>query len=147
MTVDDPSAPIDILLVEDQPYDAELALRALKELGLDRHVRVVRDGAEALAFMSTCVEDGARDLPRLILLDLKLPKVSGLEVLRKLKSCDHTRHIPIIALSSSQEHGDIKASYALGANSYVVKPVDFEQFTRTVKQIGSYWLTMNQPPA
>mgnify|MGYP006273595751 CR=1 FL=1 len=146
MTVDHPTHPVDVLLVEDQPSDAELALRALKTLHLDRHVNVVHDGAQALDFLSTCVNDPNRDLPRLILLDLKLPKVNGLEVLRQLKSCEHTRHIPVIALSSSQEHCDIKESYALGVNSYVVKPVDFDQFTETVQRIGSYWLKMNQPP-
>jgi len=144
---DDPCHQVDILLVEDQPYDAELALRALSGLNLDRNVDVVRDGAQALEFLFGRCEDGDIDLPRLILLDLKLPKVNGLEVLREIKSDERTCCIPVIALSSSQECRDIEECYSLGVNSYVVKPVDFEDFTDTVQQIASYWLTMNQTPA
>jgi len=139
--------PVDILLVEDQPHDAELALRALKKLDLDKRVSLVRDGAEALDFIFGRGEYAARSVenrPRLVLLDLKLPKVSGIDVLRALKSDEHTRHIPIIVLTSSGEACDVDACYELGVNSYVVKPVDFAQFTETVQQIGTYWLNTNE---
>ncbi|NBB73104.1 MAG: response regulator [Bacteroidetes bacterium] len=139
----------DILLVEDQPHDAELALRALKKLDLDERIALVRDGAAALDFLFGRGEYAGRalaDAPRLILLDLKLPKVSGIEVLRTLKSDERTRHIPVIVLTSSGEACDVEACYDLGVNSYVVKPVDFAQFTETVQQIGTYWLGTNEPP-
>ncbi len=141
--------PVDILLVEDQPHDAELALRALKKLNLDERVSLVRDGAGALDFIFGRGNHANRDLddaPRLILLDLKLPKMSGIDVLRALKSDENPRHIPIIVLTSSGEACDVDACYNLGANSYVVKPVDFAQFTETVQQIGTYWLNTNEPP-
>lgn len=132
-----------IVLIEDQPYDAELTLRALRELGLDEDVMHLRNGAEALRYLFEDATDHDRP-PKLILLDLKLPKVSGLEVLEALKSDEGTQCIPVIALTSSQEQQDLTRCYDLGVNSYVVKPVDFEQFTETVQQIGRYWISTNQ---
>lgn len=142
--------PVDLLLIEDQPSDAELTLRALRELGLGNRVRLVEDGAEALDFVFGRADYAARsvsDAPDLILLDLKLPKVGGHEVLRTLKSDERTRAIPVIVLTSSKEDGDVKQCYELGVNSYVVKPVDFGQFTETVQCIGTYWLETNERPA
>ena len=132
-----------IVLIEDQPYDAELTLRALRGLGVDEQVTHVRDGAEALTYLLD-ENDPESPPPKLILLDLKLPKVSGIEVLEALKSDERTKCIPVIALSSSQEQQDVERCYALGVNSYVVKPVDFTDFTNTVQQIGRYWISMNQ---
>jgi CheY-like chemotaxis protein len=139
--------PVDLLLVEDQPSDAELALRALRELDLGKRMHLIENGAEALDFVfgrNAHAERSVEDAPGLILLDLKLPKVSGHEVLRTLKSDDRTEHIPVVVLSSSDERSDIDQCYALGVNSYVVKPVDFGQFTETVQRIGTYWLEMNE---
>ena len=141
--------PVDLLLVEDQSSDAELALRALRELALGPHVRLVEDGAEALDFIfgrAAYAHRRVTDAPALILLDLKLPKVSGHEVLRALKSDERTKHIPVIVLSSSKEDRDVQRCYELGVNSYVVKPVDFGQFTETVQRIGTYWLDTNERP-
>jgi CheY-like chemotaxis protein len=142
--------PVDLLLIEDQPSDAELALRALRNLDLGKRVELVEDGAEALDFIfgrNAYAERSVEDAPTLILLDLKLPKVSGHEVLRRLKSDERTKHIPVIVLSSSKEDSDVERCYDLGVNSYVVKPVDFGQFTETVQRIGTYWLTTNESPA
>jgi len=142
--------PVDLLLIEDQPSDAELALRALRDLDLGKRVQLVEDGAEALDFIFGRADYANRsvdDAPGLILLDLKLPKVNGHEVLRTLKSDEQTKHIPIIVLSSSKEDSDVARCYELGANSYVVKPVDFGQFTKTVQRIGTYWLETNESPA
>jgi CheY-like chemotaxis protein len=144
------TTPVDLLIVEDQPSDAELALRALKKLELGGRIHLAEDGAEALDFIfgrDAHADRGVADAPDLILLDLKLPKVSGHEVLRRLKADERTRHIPVIVLSSSKEDEDVEACYELGANSYVVKPVDFGQFTETVQRIGTYWLETNQCPA
>ena len=142
--------PIEILLVEDNPNDVELTLHALKKHNLGNRVEVVRDGAEALEFIfcsgayaHRSVENG----PKVILLDLKLPKVDGLEVLRRVKSDPRTRMIPVVMLTSSREERDIVESYNLGVNSYIVKPVDFEQFTEAVRQLGLYWALLNEPPA
>jgi len=137
-------SPIEILLVEDNPNDVELALHALKKNNLSNRIEVVRDGAEALDFIFGKEADSNR--PKVILLDLKLPKVDGLEVLKRLKSDPQTRSIPVVMLTSSREECDIVKSYQLGVNSYIVKPVDFEQFTEAVRQLGLYWLLMNQPP-
>jgi two-component system response regulator len=140
---------LEILLVEDHPDDVELTVMTLKEHNLADHVKVVRDGAEALDFIFGLEAYADRDTegrPRLILLDLKLPKVNGLEVLRQLKSDPRTRMIPVVMLTSSREEKDIVESYQLGANSYIVKPVDFEQFIKVVRQLGLYWLLYNQPP-
>ena len=142
--------PVEILLVEDNPNDVELTLLALQENNLTNPVHVVRDGAEALEFIFAAGAYADREInnvPKVILLDLKLPKVDGLEVLRQIKADPRTRAIPVVVLTSSREERDIVESYNLGVNSYIVKPVDFEQFTEAVRQLGLYWLLLNQPPA
>ena len=133
---------VDILLVEDNASDAELTLRALKQRNLANQVHVCRDGAEAMDFFSR----GEGPVPKVVLLDLKLPKVDGLEVLRRLKQDARTKSIPIVVLTSSREEPDIERAYALGANSYIVKPVDFDAFARAVSDVGLYWLLLNHPP-
>lgn len=138
---------VEILLVEDNPNDAELALRALAKHKLSNRVFHVKDGAEALDFIfSNGVYIGRDGYPKVILLDLKLPKVDGLEVLRVIKSDERTRVIPVVILTSSREEKDIVESYRLGVNSYIVKPVDFEKFVHCVLELGLYWLLLNQPP-
>ena len=144
-----PDQIVEILLVEDNPNDLELALHALKKHNLANHIEIARDGAQALEFIFATGAYADRDLdngPRVILLDLKLPKVDGLEVLRQLKADERTRNIPVVILTSSQEERDIIESYRLGVNSYITKPVDFEQFTNVVRQLGMYWLLLNQAP-
>ncbi len=136
-----PSA-VDILLVEDNANDAELTLRALKQRNLANQVFVCRDGTEALDFFF----NGGTRVPKVVLLDLKLPKVDGLEVLRRLKDDPRTKSIPVVVLTSSREEPDIERAYALGANSYIVKPVDFDAFARAVSDVGLYWLLLNHPP-
>ena len=139
---------VEILLVEDNPSDVELTLRALKNRNLANQVFVARDGAEALEFFFG-EQSPLRDIgvaPRVILLDLKLPKVDGLEVLRRLKGDERTRALPVVVLTSSKEEPDIAAAYRLGANSYIVKPVDFEAFARAVSEVGLYWLLLNEQP-
>jgi two-component system, response regulator len=139
----------EILLVEDSPHDIELALHALREGHIANHVTVVRDGAEALDFLFANGQYAHRDVarrPKVILLDLKLPKVDGLEVLRRVKADPRTRATPVVMLTSSSQDRDIVESYHLGVNSYIVKPVDFEQFTHAMRQVGLYWLLLNQPP-
>ena len=141
--------PIEILLVEDNPNDVKLALHALKKNNIANRIEIVRDGAEALEFIFATGAYADRqnaENPRVILLDLKLPKVDGLEVLRQIKSDPRTRAIPVVVLTSSREERDIVESYNLGVNSYIVKPVDFEQFNESVRQLGMYWLLLNQPP-
>jgi two-component system response regulator len=133
---------VEILLVEDNANDAELTLRALKKRNLANKVRVCRDGAEAMDYFF----DGASPVPKVVLLDLKLPKVDGLEVLRRLKQDSRTKSIPVVVLTSSREEPDIERAYALGANSYIVKPVDFEAFAQAVSDVGLYWLLLNHPP-
>lgn len=138
-----------ILLVEDNPDDVELTLRALRKEGLAAEVVVARDGAEALDFVFSQGEWADRDprrRPAVILLDLKLPRVDGLEVLRRLRSDRRTRLLPVVVLTSSREETDLKDSYSLGANSYIRKPVDFERFREAVRQLGVYWLTLNETP-
>jgi two-component system response regulator len=140
---------VEILLVEDNASDAELTQRALKENHLSNHIELVTDGEEALDFIFSRGSYSERDTssgPRLILLDLKLPLVSGLEVLKKIKSDARTKAIPVVVLTSSAEDSDIVESYLLGANSYIVKPVDFDNFTRAVAEVGMYWLLLNKPP-
>ena len=140
---------VEILLVEDNQSDLELALHALKKHKLANRIEIARDGAEALEFIFCTGKYAHRKLengPRVIMLDLKLPKVDGLEVLEKLKSDNRTKNIPVVVLTSSREERDIVESYRLGVNSYIVKPVDFEQFIHAVQQLGFYWLLLNQPP-
>ena len=140
---------VDILLVEDNPQDAELTTRALKKHNLANRLITVEDGAEALDFIFCRGKYATRNngqSPKVVLLDLKLPKVSGLEVLRALKQDEKTRSIPVVIVTSSREDPDIKTAYALGANSYVVKPVEFDAFAESVSSLGLYWLLVNQPP-
>ena len=140
----------EILLVEDNPDDLEMTLHALREANVANRIQVVRDGAEALDFIFCQGAFAARKMesgPRMILLDLKLPKVDGKEVLVRIKSDVRTRKIPVIMLTSSKEQNDVVESYDLGVNSYIVKPVDFERFVTAVQQLGMYWLLLNQSHA
>ena len=135
--------------MEDSPEDVEIALRALKKKNLANKVFVVEDGEEALQYIFAKEKYSDRnieDRPKVILLDLKLPKVDGLEVLREIKADERTRKIPVVVLTSSQEERDIVESYNLGVNSYIVKPMDFDKFMRTVEDLGFYWLLINKPP-
>lgn len=139
--------PLEILLVEDNLNDAELSLYALKKFKIANSIYHARDGEEALSYLfDVSANEERRHIPRLILLDLKLPKVDGLEVLRKLKSDPRTHSVPVVVLTSSREERDIIESYHLGVNSYIVKPIDFEQFTEAVRNVGLYWLLLNQSP-
>ena len=132
---------IEVLLVEDNASDVELTLRALQKRNLANRVVVARDGVEALELLQR-----PAPLPKVVLLDLKLPKLNGLEVLRRLKSDERTRRIPVVVLTSSHEEPDVEESYRLGVNSYIVKPVDFESFASAVAEVGLYWLLLNHPP-
>jgi two-component system response regulator len=140
---------VDILLVEDNPEDAELTLRALKKRNLANRLYLVEDGAQALDFIfcrGAYAERNPKTPPKVVLLDLQLPKVNGLEVLQAIKSDPATRTIPVVILTSSRQDPDIQSAYALGANSYVVKPVNFDNFSEAMGQVGYYWLLLNQPP-
>ena len=140
---------VEILLVEDNQTDAELTIRALKKRNLANSIEWVKDGAEALDFIFATGKYAERNInntPKVILLDLRLPKVDGLEVLQKIKADERTRKIPVVILTSSNEERDIAESYKLGVNSYITKPVDFENFSETVSKLGLYWLLMNKPP-
>jgi two-component system response regulator len=140
---------VEILLVEDSPSDVQLTLHALERNHLTNRIHVVRDGAEALDYLFSTgpyAERSQRN-PRVVLLDLKLPLIDGLEVLRRMKEDPRTRTIPVVVLTSSREERDIVDTYQLGVNSYIVKPVDFEQFTESVRQLGFYWALLNQPPS
>ena len=135
--------------MEDNPNDIELTLHAFKKNKLTNRIHVVRDGAEALEFLFATGAYAGRDSadwPKVILLDIKLPKVDGLEVLRQIKNDARTRTIPVVLLTSSREERDILESYRLGSNSYIVKPVEFDQFTSAVRELGMYWLLLNRPP-
>jgi two-component system, response regulator len=139
----------EILLVDDNPHDAELAIRVLKKFNLANRLVWVKDGVEALEFIFGSVDDPMLPInqkPRLVLLDLKLPKVNGHQVLARLKNDPRTRTIPVVMLTSSREEADIECSYKSGVNSYIVKPVDFENFTEAVRQLGLYWMLLNEPP-
>lgn len=140
---------VELLIVEDNPQDLELALRALRQAKLANHVQVARDGAEALEFLfgeGAYADRQHAAAPKVVLLDLKLPKVDGLEVLQRLKAHPRTRTIPVVVVTSSKEQRDVVESYHLGVNSYIVKPVNFEQFAAAVRDLGLYWLLLNQPP-
>jgi two-component system response regulator len=137
----------DILLIEDNPHDAELTVRALRKKGLAQRLLVLQDGAEALDFLFGTGAYADRDrnsFPKVILLDLKLPKISGLEVLRQIKADERIRVIPVVVLTSSEQDSDIMESYRLGANSYIVKPVDYDKFFQAVADVGWYWLFWNR---
>jgi len=141
---------IEILLVEDNPRDVEMTLRALKKHNMANKVHVVTDGAEAMDFIfarGAYAQTDKNQVPKVVFLDLKLPKVGGLEVLRAIKGDERTRSIPVVVLTSSQEEKDMVESYLLGVNSYVVKPLDFDNFVEAIGQIGLYWLVINKPLA
>ena len=140
---------VEILLVEDSPRDAEMTLRALRKRNLANHVVHVKDGEEALDWLFGRGTHAGRDVnhhPKVVLLDLKLPKVDGLEVLRALRADERTRLLPVVVMTSSQEQRDLIESYKLGVNSYVVKPVDFDAFSAAVAELGHYWLLVNKEP-
>ena len=138
-----------ILLVEDSSSDEELTLRALRKSNVANRVVVTRDGAEALDYLfarGAFADRDPRDVPQLVLLDLNLPKIGGLEVLRRIRADERTKLLPVVILTSSSEDKDLLVGYTSGANSYVVKPVDFTQFADAVRQLGMFWLVINQPP-
>jgi len=140
---------VEILLVEDNPQDAELMIRALRKQNLANQIHIAEDGAEALDFIFCKGQYSDRDFsksPKVIFLDLKLPKISGLEVLQEIKSNPLTRTLPVVVVTSSKENPDIKKAYELGVNSYVVKPVNFDDFLKAMSQIGLYWLLVNEVP-
>jgi CheY-like chemotaxis protein len=140
---------VEILIVEDTPQDLQLALRALKKANLTNRIHVARDGVEALEFIFCEGPHAGRKIengPKVILLDLKLPKVDGLEVLKRIKGDRRTQAIPVVVLTTSKEQTDVVESYRLGVNSYIVKPVNFERFAAAVQELGMYWLLLNHPP-
>jgi len=140
--------PIDILLVEDNIHDAELTMRELRKHRLANNIVHVKDGEEALTFLFSAGKPGEapHPLPKLVLLDIKMPKVNGIEVLQQIKSHELTRGTPVVILTSSNEDPDIRRCYDLGVNSYIVKPVNFERFTDAIRSLGLYWLLLNQLP-
>jgi CheY-like chemotaxis protein len=143
------SSSVEILIVEDTPQDLELTLRALRKAKLSNRIHVARDGAEAIEFVFCEGQYAKRqvdNVPKVILLDLKLPKIDGLEVLKRIKGDARTKNIPVVVLTSSREQQDVVESYQLGVNSYIVKPVNFERFVEAVQSLGMYWLLLNQPP-
>ena len=145
-----PTNNVEILIVEDTSEDLDLALRALRKAKITNRIQVARDGEEALEFIfceGPFAERKMEDGPKVILLDLKLPKIDGLEVLQRIKSDPRTKCIPVVVLTSSREQNDVVESYNLGVNSYIVKPVNFEQFSEAVQKLGMYWLLINHPPS
>jgi len=144
------STQVEILIVEDNPHDLEMTMRGLQKARIVNSIHVARDGEEALDFIFCTGPHAHRrmeDQPRVILLDIKLPKVDGLEVLARLKADPRTATIPVVMLTSSQEQSDLVSSYQQGVNSYIVKPVNFENFVQAVADLGMYWMLLNQPPA
>ena len=135
--------PVEVLLIEDNPEDAELTIRVLKKHNLANNLVHLQDGEAALDFLFA---KGSNTIPRLVLLDLKMPKVDGIEVLRKIKNDEQKKLIPVVILTSSKEERDVIESYKLGVNAYVVKPVEFEKFVEAVAKLGLFWLLINQPP-
>jgi two-component system response regulator len=138
---------IEILLVEDNPNDVELTLRAFGKHNVANRIHVARDGQEALDYLFAVGEGGEHLRPKVVLLDLKLPKVDGLDVLREIRASERLRNIPVVILTSSREEKDIVESYNLGVNSYIVKPIEFDKFVETADTLGLYWLLLNQPPS
>jgi two-component system, response regulator len=144
-----PDTEVEILLVEDNPSDAEMTLRALKKNNIINKIVHLKDGAEALDFIFCTGAYSTRNFrskPKVILLDLKMPRVNGIEVLRKIKADDNTRSIPVVVLTSSREDPDVRTCYDLGVNSYIVKPVGFENFSKVISELGLYWMLLNQSP-
>jgi CheY-like chemotaxis protein len=140
---------VEIILVEDNPSDAELIMRVLKKNRLANHIILMKDGAEALEFFfgkTAYADSHVNSCPKVVLLDIKLPKVDGIEILRRLKSDDRTKDMPVVMLTSSNQERDIQAAYDLGANSFVTKPIKFEEFVKSVTDLGVYWLMLNVPP-
>lgn len=141
---------VEILLAEDSPADAELAIRALKKHNMANNLVHVKDGEEAVEFLMGTGRYASRSngasLPRVVLLDIQMPKLNGIEVLQHIRATPHTRHLPVVILTSSKESPDIQKCYDLGANSYIVKPVNFESFAEAIRNLGFYWLLLNQPP-
>jgi two-component system response regulator len=138
----------ELLIVEDNPDDLELTLRALKKSNITHNIQVVKDGAEAINFLLSkgpYAQRPAGQIPKVIFLDLKLPKIDGKEVLRQIKSNERIKGIPVVMLTSSQQEQDVLECYRLGVNSYIVNPIDFSVFAKTIAQVGLYWLTLNQP--
>jgi len=141
--------PIDIVIVEDNPADAELLMRVFKKHNVANKITILKDGAEAIDFFFSSDESKKSRGPRpmVVILDLKLPKVNGIEVLRRLKSDEETRKLPVVVLTSSREERDLEDSYSSGVNSYVTKPIKFEEFAKVVSEMEMYWLLINKPPA
>jgi two-component system response regulator len=142
------SKSVEILLIEDNPYEAELTIRALKKHNFANNLHHIDDGADALDFIFERgkFKDHLAGLPKVILLDIKLPRVDGIEILRQIKANDKTKAIPVVILTSSKENQDIRACYELGVNSYIVKPVDFDSFAKAVADLGMYWILLNTAP-
>jgi two-component system, response regulator len=141
--------PVEILLVEDNPDDVTLIMRALTKSRIVNHIEIVEDGAEALDFLfhrGKYADRAGQVLPRVVFLDLKLPKIDGLMVLKEIRANESTRKLPVVIVTSSKEDPDISRAYDLGANSYVVKPVDFESFFKVISDLGMYWMILNEPP-
>lgn len=140
---------VELILIEDNPHEAELTIRSLKKHNLANHLVHIDDGEDAMDFLFSTgqyADNTGKLNPKVILLDLKLPKVSGLEILQALKADETTKNIPVVVLTSSKEESDVFESYKLGVNSYIVKPVNFESFSKAVAEIGLYWLLLNEPP-